>query len=806
MVPAAQKQTITSFADGEAQWLASATPASDPMRTLTSQTDDSLSEFFSRPIQIATYTWTPATTFALTRLTPWLSYFTNPRVANRLSNYHLINCTLKVKFQVSGNGFYWGRLMADWHPYFSTDVVTSSADTFGAAVGASQRIKVFLDPTNSQGAELHIPFVYHRNSMNVVDAEWALLGSVILRELVQLQHANASVSPVTINVFAWAEDVVASIPTTVNAYGLTAQADETEGPVTKLSSAAAAAAGALSVVPSIAPLAMATQMVSSGIGQVARLYGFSRPPSLKEPTPMRPRYISPTAVTDMGDEIDKLTVTSRQQVTIDPRVVGVDTGDELCIADIAKRESYVANYSWSTSTASGTMIRNIRVNPYETLTDSTYYYMPACAFAVRPFKYWTGKMRYRIVVVASAFHKGRLRIVWDPQYIAGTGLPEMNMGFSQVVDLEGEREFIIDIPWGQADPFLSNVYSIGSTINQTSSTRYTTSASNVSNGVLGIFVQNALTSVSALPSTVSILVFKSAQELCVAQPNEGFDEIVNAYSYTPQSEEVETVPDSTAPVAVLPATQLGDGSCDDTQMSIFFGEHIVSFRQLLKRYQLHSVYRDLTSSALASWNIQATDFPAYKGYSSSALHATTTAKKINYVQNTLLHYLAPAFLACRGGMRAKYHFTSTGGEACLNGMSIERQYNRGYVGQTLALLTTTSPSTFARENLVARSSMFNGASVTVPEKQPVLEVELPYYKGSRFDLTKDIDLSYDSGTRAGFGLGANVHNITCIVSGSGTRQLTRYVAVAEDFNLVFFQGAPPMAAFPTATLPAAALT
>lgn len=780
-------------------------PASDSQRTLTRQTDDSLAEFFSRPIQVATYTWTPGTAFALQRFSPWLNFFTNPRVANRLTNYYLVNCTMKVKFQVSGNGFYWGRLMADWHPYFSSDLVTSSADTFYAAIGASQRMKVFLDPTNSQGGELHIPFVYSRNSMSAVEAEWEKLGQVIIRQLVTLRHANASTVPVTITAFAWADDVTVSIPTTVNAYGLTAQAGEAdESDTVKVSSTVAAVANQLAVVPAIAPLAMATSMIATGVGQAARLFGFSRPANLTDPTPMRPRYVSSLATTDSGDVVDKLTVTSKQETTIDPRVIGVDTGDELVIADIAARESYMSNVSWSTNTANGSLLLNYRVVPFDSRTDGTYYYLPACAFACRPFRYWCGTVRYRFVIVASAFHKGRLRFVWDPAYIAGTGLPELNVGFSHIVDLEKEREFVFEIPWGQADPFKPIPQSIGSTDDYSNPTRYTT-IDPYSNGTLGVFVQNTLTSVNDTLSTISILLFKSCTDLCVAQPNEGaIAEIVNAYSYTVQSEE-QNVPDGMEPTNTSPGEMMAAGQCDEGQMKIFFGEVITSFRQLLKRYNYHSSYRDATSSALAVWSVIATDFPAYKGYSSTALHRTTAAKKINYVQSTLLHYLAPAFLACRGGLRSKYTLTSTGGAPAMNGFTITRRFNIGDVGESLTPLTLTTPSTYARENILSRGSMYNGGTLTAPEMQPVLEVEHPYYKAARFDLTKDINLSYDSTALGGQGLGHCTHKVNSVVSGAGTRQLTRYIAVAEDFNLVFFQGCPPIAAFPDATMPAAAI-
>lgn len=810
-IGASEKHQTTIFHEGETTWSASARPSSDPTRTTTIQESDSLSEFFSRPIQVAAYAWVPGTNFALAKFDPWTLFFTNKRVANRLSNYALINCTLKVKFQINGNGFYYGRLMADWHPYHNSDLMTSSADNFYAAIGASQRIKVFIDPTNSQGAEMHIPFVYTRNSMSVVDAEWDVLGQVILRQLVDLKHANSSLVPLTISAYVWAEDVVVSLPTTVNAYGLTAQASEADESVTtKVTSTVAATAGALSTVPGIGPYAMATSMVATKLGNVARLFGFSRPAILREPEPMRPRYMGSLATTDTADTVDKLTVTSKAELSIDPRIVGVDTGDELVISDIAARESLYDVFSWTNLQATGTLLRNFRVTPVDARVESsTTYHFPACAFAARPFRYWRGVMRYRIVIVASAFHKGRLRFVWDPVYLAGTGATELNLAYTRVVDLENERDFVIDIPWGQPDPFCTVPRQMGTAADLVSSTRYTTSSSDA-NGVFGVFVQNSLTAANDSPTSVSILVFKSCQDMCVAVPDEeGFSGIINAYSATPQAKEIDEAsmnPEACEPVSTAPPDEMGDGECNEDQLKVFFGEAITSFRSLLKRYMLHSVFFDATSTALALWAVNNTDFPCYKGYSSTALHRTSTGKKINYTQQTLLNYLAPAFLACRGSLRTKYHLTSTTAPAAMNGMTLWRFVNTNDQGETHRPLTLTTDSTYSRDGVLYRTGLFNGGTYTAPECQPVLEAELPYYKACRFDLTKDVNLSTGNTARGGFGLGHMAHQVTCQVSGAGTRQLTRFISAGEDFTLVFFQGCPPMVAFPNGTLPAAAIT
>lgn len=780
----------TTFADVKPAIVASPKPVSDSTRQLTDQSSDSLSQFLSRPIQIYTLTWTPGTAFTTTSFAPWDLFFTNPRIANRVCNYALINCTLRVKITVNGNAFYWGLLMADWQPYKSSDPIAAITETSAySTITASQRPKVFIDPTTSSGGELHLPFLYSRNSVDLTISDWTTFGSINIRQVAQLAHANASVQPVSINIFCWAEDVHISIPTSVSCYGLTAQsgeADETR--TTKLSSTVAAIAGALSTVPGIAPFAMATSMVATSIGQVARLFGFSRPVSLAEPTAVRPRYFGVFTTTDAADSCDKLTVTSKQELTIDPRVVGVDLGDELVIADIAARESYFNQFGWSSSATPGTLLYNYRVTPMSLQGDGTTWFPTAAYFAARPFAWWRGTMRYRFVFVASGFHKGRVRIVWDPLYVAKAGATELNTNFTRIVDLDVEREVTIDIPWGQPDPFIRCGAGL-TNLNGATATRY--SAIAAANGVIAMYVQGQLAAANNTVTSITVATFVSCPDLCVAEPDESsFSQSVNAYSFVPQSDEQEY-----APVGDGADESLGDGKCDENMMKVFFGERVVSFRQLLKRYQLHSVFKESTLTP-GIWTVTNMDFPQYKGYSASALHTTSTAKKINYVQNTLLNYLTPAFLTVRGSVRSKYHISSSA-PGSLQSFTVERAYPlvAPSVGSTFtAWAPTDSDSSFARTNLLSRHALYNAAAVTAPEHQPVLEVEHPFYRNSRFDLARNIDLL------TGYGK----HIITCFKQGTTSHlTLTRYVATGEDFNLTYFQGAPPFGFFTDALMPIA---
>ena len=72
-----------------------------------------------------------------------------------------------------------------------------------------------------------------------------------------MKHANGGTDPITISVFAWAEDVHMSVLTQTDPSTLVPQSMEYEGIVSKPASIVAKVAGVLKEVPFISPFATA---------------------------------------------------------------------------------------------------------------------------------------------------------------------------------------------------------------------------------------------------------------------------------------------------------------------------------------------------------------------------------------------------------------------------------------------------------------------------------------------------------------------------------------------------------------------
>lgn len=804
----------TVFRDGSTQWHVAFPSSSDETRDVAMHDDVALGDFFQRPIYSAAFTWDPAAVSPFFQaFDPWTTFFSNTRVSNRVSNFQLMSCKLRVKFMVSGNGFYYGRLLAHYDPLSSANTLSGygSGASTRTCIQASQGLHAFIDPTESQGCEFTLPFIYPYDAVDLTaTGVLSTLGSMYVRELEPLKHANGSTGPINITVFIWAEDMKLSVPTTSNFVGVTAQSgvfdDVTPqagdeygtGPVSMMASAVASTAGKLRKTPMIGKYARATEIASGAMGQIARLFGFSRPLAIDVSKTVKPDLISKLAVTDIADHSSKLTVDSKQELTIDPAVIGIEAPDELVLSHLASRQSYLTQFPFTTTATAGTLLWEARVHPTMYDTNGTLFYPTASAWIAQAFGFWRGTMKYRFQIVASSFHRGRIAITWDPNIMSGTVVP--NLVYTRIVDLADERDFTFEVPWGNARHFLKTT-GITTIVPFVTALHYATADSDNSNGVVSVTVMNELTAPSSLINNdIRINVFTSmcddAEFAAPANlssftyaPSNGIQVQSGTFDdVTPQAGEEDAVVESNSPE--MPAAVETMGPCmdkPDATSAVYFGESIQSFRSLLKRYNFWGSI--VSPSATAGlWSSKITNFPPHRGYYLGATHSDGT-NPVNYCNLTMINFLAPGFLAMRGGIRRKYLLNTTISDTQTY-MSAKRLVdsfatpNNYFTTNTAPITTTTSARSQQRYKLLGSNA--EGAAITSSVQQPVLEIELPYYKNVRFDNPRQ-----PSGRTAIGGFVNSQHQLN-IDQPAAPTYVDIWVAAAEDFTLVGFQGFPPV--------------
>ena len=508
--------------------------------------------------------------------------------------------------------------------------------------------------------------------------------------------------------------------------------------------------------------------------------------------------------------------------------------DEMVISNMAQRQAYWFSFPWTIATATNTRIASIAVTPCaHTIYESVKHIFTPCCFAALPFAHWRGTMRYRFQVVASSFHKGRLLIRYDPFQ---NDSADVSVGFSRIVDISEERDFTIDIGWGVHHNYcrVHNPGTFQLPYRASSSTIDGSSWNAWANGILAVYVMNDLTvPASDINNDIEVNVFVSAgEDMEFQNPHQSVIDGFVFHNNVPTLLQEEVSPKSDALLRFerkyFPALENqvgGDTSASELEQSttlpsqpmqadsldemakvsgdnkiadVCFGERIVSFRSLLKRYNLHEIMLWPTPTSptpvvgeIVHYKRISKAFPIPRGYSPLGIHVTAASLAYDYVHNTLLNYLSVGYAGWRGGLRIKV-------------MPMDRvSSNAAPITQTVHGLTRTEfppveLTTQYAEGLAstnvsrAASAIINypichsGSIFQEAVSQPTLEAEIPYHLPFRFSPAQR-----DSNGTTNYATGFEYDLITMRRSAVSGYRALKFVAAADDFSLFFFIGPPP---------------
>lgn len=780
-----EREEILTMIDGSSNQKVEIPSEMDETRFASDATDNSVAAFLARPLKIAHWDWSTATPLATT-VNPWKLFLENKRVVNRIATFKLLRGNMRIKVMINGNSFFFGRLMLSYLPLHSFDslsqIPTGTSD-YGL-VQFSQLPRIFLDPATSQGGEMSLPFFWHNDYVDLLSDDKDKLGQLALTELTTLEHCNGSaslVNTVSVTMYAWMEDVELQAPTSGRASYIVAQST------------------------GFKPYAKGSQMPGSK--------------NHADPNPdlMVPRGVSSMTLTDCADTSNRLTFTKQQETSLDPRILGLSDKDELDIRHIASRESYLRSFQWNLSSNAETLLYNLRVTPTlhrkfsftsiigpNPVPAHDAYCMPACCGAVLPFAYWNGTFKLRLQIVASAFHRGRLAIVYDPH--GTTAVREDNVQYTHIVDIATCRDVTFKVGPNQ-DRTMLTYLDPGPATEIIDSDTTALSPATHGNGTVSIYVLNELTlpnPAAGTPSVISINTFVSIDDLDVFVPSGSFSK----YVIKPQSTGAEVPASAEDLVEESDAYNTTALSLDQSipvsskRHLVYGGEIMTSFRTMLNRYYPWATIRLAqmsTSSDLRFVQFNHRMFPAYRGNVPGAVHTAAGAipgNVTNYFQMTLLNYLAPAFQGWRGSVRYKMfprYTTQVRGTALVSFTTAT-----SYAVTPVDVLV--SP-TVANDSNVARGSMFSGpylskatgTHVTVKQVNPSVEYEVPWWEPIRFCPGKPINWTTGATTRDVPDSGAHV----CIdqINNGGSCAYDVHVAAGDDFTFYFFTGWPPMMSY-----------
>jgi len=751
----------------------------------------SLATFLRRPIAINNFIWDESMTVStlLYTFNPWREFFDTASIQRKLDNYAFVRCNLKVKFVINASPFYYGSALASYEPLAGLRTSTIDADTTGReTVSRSQQPHVWLLPQTNQGGVLTLPFFYHKNWLSITETDDVdAMGTITMQVLNPLQQANGVVaSGVSVEIFVWAEDVVLMGPT--NTLALQAKDEYPEGPISKPASAIATALGKLSIVPTIGPYMTASAMIASSIGKFAHLFGYTNVPNISTVDMFKPAAFPQMASAEISTPVEKLSIDPKNELSIDPRTVGLPPIDEMSIKYIIQKEAYLTSFVYQTSDVTDALLFSTRVNPklqeYAGLTGAVY--PTPLSYINTLFKFWRGDIKFRFRVICSRFHKGRLRITFDP--LASTGSAyDYSTTFNEIIDIGESADVTLTIPYMQATAWLATTTTHNTLLFSTSS--LPTYTPNSDNGILAVRVVTPLLAPTDT-SGVYVQVFISAGDnLEFALPQ---DLPVAPLMMLQSVDEL----DYSKSLQLVAGTEANHSAPQRYLLNM--GENIVSLRQLLRRqaYSLSINAASSTTYQYVLWRHIANRYPPYLGTYTNAIDTTATSAHFTYTKVTPYNWLAPMYAAQRGSMVWTINPDSSGRVGGIGNFAAKRTINttaRNYWNNSFGSSSGNTTSQYSYAFVNNRISGNSGMALTNQSTQAGFSICCPDFNRFNFRIInpetcvegRSVDDTNTDNIQVEAFLKPTSSSIT-----TENIYMDKYYSIGPDFSFFFFLNAP----------------
>jgi hypothetical protein len=756
-----------------------------------------LGQYLGRPVQIFSKNWQIGTnlTAATSTFNPWYEYFSKTSIKKKLDNYYLLRCNLHLKFVINASPFYYGCCMVAYQPFNTYDpaIILTNASR-DENVPLSQRPHLYLYPQNCQGGEMILPFLNNRNWIDAASAVDLLdMGIIDLQSLTVLRNSNGlTTETINIKVYAWTEDLEVAGPT----IKLAVQGGKDEyshgGTISKPASAIARSMGKLGKLPVIGPFATATSYAAGAVADIASLFGYTNVPVIDDVHAFRSKPYPNLASTDIGTPVEKLTLDAKNELSIDPKICGANVDDELLIAPFCQRESFLFRTTWAASDATDTGLFFSKVSPnlyvQDVLTNQSAIYGTPMSHVAKCFKYWRGDIKYVFKFICSPYHKGRVRINWDPIGGIGTSGDYTTETYTRIVDISEETEVSICVPYTQAASYLQNITTLGENFAKTSTS--TSGLGTLFNGTITVRVLTEQSSPSA-SADIDLLVFVSA---CDNIEFAGPIDISGTYSpYTVQSGTQYDVDISDYEIGLKPSV------ADPNTNLVYMGESCVSLRQLMRRTTKYKrTVGNLNSSTesiiTTTWLLGRN--PEYPGFdptgNDTAVGLTAlVSKPYNWVSWSATTWFSQCFIGSRGS----YNYVIAPQD--LNNVVISTsrsQKTRGTPITVVQDLPLTNRTDFIRgfSDSVNYPTGMSGLTLVNQASLAGDMVSLPMYSEYKFLSNNPIDRTDGDAIDGTLTDTMAIVATTNAYTGFNAKFLAidTYFSAGTDFSLVFFLNVP----------------
>ena len=503
------------------------------------------------------------------------------------------------------------------------------------------------------------------------------------------------------------------------------------------------------------------------------------------------------AASDIGAPIEKLTIDSKNELSIDPKIAGVNVEDELMISSFVQRESFIYNSTWASSDPINAGLFFCKVSPdlmnFENVSGASVTWQTPMSYVSKCFAFWRGDITFRFKFICSKYHRGRVRINWSPHGDIGTVGDYTTEIYTKIVDITQENDVEFTVPYTQLTSYLRTNPDISANFIQSS-----TSTSNINviyNGVITVRVLNEQSS-PVTSADIQMLTFvKGCENLEFAGPTE-----IN-HKFSPYAVQGDTSYDfdqSQYQLGISPS--VADKNINLTHM----GESIVSLRSLMRRsvkYLRINPAQSSTADQHITYLTVLGRSPVYPGYDPNGL---TLAKGINSLVDESFNWTVwnatTWFSLCFVGSRGSYHYSvncslERDTKSLIVARSIEAHNSTTY--STATAWNFTSMRHFEREfTLPGYMSGMTGMSICNQVSRGGTMISAPMYSRYKF-----INNSSSTRTEGSADDESNTDSIqiqTEYTRIQGTdwtpnphaNYMDLYMSAGTDFSLVFFLNVP----------------
>ena len=345
------------------------------------------------------------------------------------------------------------------------------------------------------------------------------------------------------------------------------------------------------------------------------------------------------------------------------------------------------------------------------------------------------------------FHKGRVRIVWDPTNNITATQPDYTTVFNQIVDIGADQDIEVRVPYSQATTYLPVDFNVAQG-------NYSLTGANLiptsnANGVITMYIVNPLSAPTATQA-ISVMVFaRAAENFEFAHPMGRFGQSLTMSPYHLQSNTVQYKVD---PKQMIVGNEAG--GADPNRNLVHYGERIVSLRPLIHRldHQYSMLSQDIAAAnTMTVLSFRQTRQLKYPGFVSNGIYlAVQTLSPFGTVNYNFTRFgfhqlVSLLFIGQRGSITHSINLESkAAGQPCQ--IQFKRHNATIGTGDYNARVLTTSGTNSGIADFISRNIGIpgNGVALTDANIQPGMIMNFPYYSRYNFQFVTPSTANTDS--------------------------------------------------------------